>query len=37
MELFLKDREMDVKDRILLALEEGKIVIMDRYYYSNRC
>jgi len=35
MELFLKDREMDVKDRILPALEEGKIVIMDRYYYSN--
>jgi len=35
MELFLKDREIDVKDRILPALEEGKIVIMDRYYYSN--
>jgi dTMP kinase len=33
--LFLKDREIDVKDRILPALRKGLIVIMDRYYYSN--
>jgi dTMP kinase len=33
--LFLKDREMDVKERILPALRKGLIVIMDRYYYSN--
>jgi dTMP kinase len=33
--LFLKDREVDVKERILPALRKGLIVIMDRYYYSN--
>lgn len=33
--LFLKDREIDVRKRILPALNRGKIVIMDRYYYSN--
>jgi len=33
--LFLKDREIDVRKRILPALSQGKIVIMDRYYYSN--
>ncbi|MCX8172691.1 MAG: dTMP kinase [Archaeoglobaceae archaeon] len=35
LELFLLDREIDVKERILPALEKGKIVVMDRYYYSN--
>ena len=35
LELFLKDREVDVRDNILPALKEGKIVIMDRYYYST--
>jgi len=35
MMLFLKDREIDVRKRILPALNQGKIVIMDRYYYSN--
>lgn len=35
LELFLLDREIDVKERILPALERGKIVVMDRYYYSN--
>lgn len=35
LELFLLDREIDVRERINPALEEGKIVIMDRYYYSN--
>jgi dTMP kinase len=33
--LFLKDREIDVRERILPALRKGLIVIMDRYYYSN--
>jgi dTMP kinase len=33
--LFLKDREVDVRKRILPALRKGLIVIMDRYYYSN--
>lgn len=33
-ELFLKDREFDVKKNIMPAIKEGKIIIMDRYYYS---
>jgi dTMP kinase len=32
---FLEDRKEDVKGNILPALEQGKMVIMDRYYYSN--
>lgn len=35
LRLFILDREIDVKERILPALQQGKIVIMDRYYYSN--
>ena len=35
LELFLKDREWNVKHNILPALKAGKIVIMDRYYYST--
>lgn len=35
LELFILDREIDVRERILPALREGKVVIMDRYYYSN--
>ena len=35
LELFLKDREYDVKHNILPALRDGKIVIMDRYYLST--
>jgi dTMP kinase len=35
LELFLRDREFDVQNNILPALEAGKIVIMDRYYYST--
>ena len=35
LELFLRDREWDVKHNILPALKAGKIVIMDRYYYST--
>ncbi|MBO8183206.1 MAG: dTMP kinase [Archaeoglobus sp.] len=35
LELFLKDREYDVRENILPALKSGKIVIMDRYYLST--
>ncbi len=35
LELFLKDREWNVRNNVLPALESGKIVIMDRYYYST--
>ncbi|MBN2078284.1 MAG: dTMP kinase [Spirochaetes bacterium] len=33
--LFLLDRIDDAERRIIPALREGKIVIMDRYYHSN--
>ncbi|HEY9898897.1 MAG TPA: dTMP kinase [Pantanalinema sp.] len=33
--LFLKDRELDVRENILPALEAGEVVLVDRYYYSN--
>lgn len=33
--LFMKDRKVDVEENIVPALNEGKIVIMDRYYYSH--
>ena len=35
LDLFIKDREFDVQNNILPALKSGKIVIMDRYYYST--
>ena len=35
LKLFLKDREYDVKRNILPSLESGKMIIMDRYYFSN--
>ncbi len=35
MELFLKDREFDVKTNIMPALQKGVTVVMDRYYHSN--
>ncbi len=35
LELFLKDREANVRKKIIPSLESGKIVIMDRYYYST--
>jgi len=35
LELFLKDREWNVKYNIIPALKSGKIVILDRYYYST--
>ena len=33
--LFLLDREEDVQQNILPALKVGKLILMDRYYYSN--
>lgn len=35
LELFLRDREIDALKNIIPALENGKVVVMDRYYYSN--
>lgn len=35
LELFLRDREENVKQNILPALESGHVVIMDRYYPSS--
>jgi dTMP kinase len=35
MELFFLDRQDDVRNNILPALQEKKIVILDRYYYSS--
>ncbi len=35
LELFLKDREINVKEKILPEISKGNVVIMDRYYYSN--
>ena len=35
LDLFLKDREIDVRDNILPALEAGGIALVDRYFYSN--
>jgi dTMP kinase len=32
---FLEDRKLDVSENINPALESGKIIVMDRYYYSN--
>jgi dTMP kinase len=37
LRLFLLDREFDVKNNILPALETGKVVIMDRYIVSSLC
>jgi dTMP kinase len=35
MRLFIEDRRIDVARNILPALAEGKIVVMDRYYFST--
>jgi dTMP kinase len=34
-ELFLKDRRQDVEENIRPALDAGKIVVIDRYFYSS--
>ncbi len=33
--IFLEDRRLHVKEKILPSLEEGKVVILDRYYHST--
>lgn len=35
LELFIKDREYDVANNIIPSLQDGRVVIMDRYFYSN--
>lgn len=35
LHLFIKDREDDVRENILPSLKEGKLIILDRYYFSN--
>lgn len=35
LELFLKDRELDVRQNILPGLDAGEVVLVDRYFYSN--
>ena len=35
LELFVMDRKEHVNEKIRPALAEGKIVLMDRYYYST--
>lgn len=35
IDLFILDRETDVAENIIPALGSGKIIIMDRYFYSN--
>ncbi|MGC9778536.1 MAG: dTMP kinase [Candidatus Heimdallarchaeota archaeon] len=37
LQWFLEDRGWDVEHRILPALEEKKIVFMDRYFFSTAC
>jgi dTMP kinase len=35
LEAFLRDREEHVRDLLLPALSEGKVVVVDRYYFST--
>lgn len=35
LDLFLKDREWHIQNRILPALEAGKIVLLDRYFFAT--
>jgi dTMP kinase len=35
LDLFLKDRELDVNETLVPVLSRGGIVLMDRYYFSN--
>ncbi|MHA1779492.1 MAG: dTMP kinase [Candidatus Thorarchaeota archaeon] len=35
LDLFLKDREWHVQNRILPALRAGKVIILDRYFFAS--
>ncbi len=35
LDLFLRDREWNVRHRVLPALESGRVVIMDRYFFAS--
>ena len=35
LELFIRDREWHITNRILPALNEGKIVLLDRYFFAT--
>lgn len=35
LDLFLKDRDWHIQNRILPALSEGKIVLLDRYFFAT--
>jgi dTMP kinase len=35
LRLFIEDRKWDVENRIMPAMNEGKDIVMDRYYYST--
>lgn len=35
LELFIKDREWHIANRILPALRNGKVVLMDRYFFAT--
>ena len=35
LELFIKDREIDVQENIAPGLDKGSLVLVDRYFYSN--
>jgi dTMP kinase len=35
LDLYTKDREWHIANRILPALDEGKIVLMDRYFFAS--
>lgn len=35
LQYFLKDRRQHVEEKIMPALESGKVVILDRYYFST--
>lgn len=35
LELFIRDREWNVKNRIVPALDKGQVVLMDRYFFAT--
>lgn len=37
IDYFIKDRQWDVTNNILPGLEQNKIIVLDRYYFSTAC